>query len=219
MAEINKIVEYLEQDQILIEVLLDDPLFSFRDWSSSELLSIRKAIRMFYRSEQSGICAYCRHPVSLQSASNCHIEHIAPKSIYRNFIFEPKNLCVVCADCNEIKRELETIDGNIDTIKNGKRRKQYPRSSNAFKIFHPHFDIYNDHIEVLGNSYYLDKTKKGHYTIGACKLNRKLHKFGWVREVIEDVEISTIMNDFLIEKSQIKKGLLLQRLRKLLILS
>lgn len=192
---------------------MDDSTFSFKDWSHNELINLRSAIRSFYRSEQKGICSYCRKNISLQSANNCQVEHIAPKSLYRNFIFEPKNLCVICADCNEIKREQETLNSIKNTLLTRRARKSYPRSTNSFKCYHPHFDNYSDHIEIVGDYFYVDKSKKGHFTIGVCRLNRKLYEYGWEKEIVDDKSLVATMSEFLKSKSTIKKATLLNKLR------
>jgi uncharacterized protein (TIGR02646 family) len=217
MAEINKTYQFTDEESLLVYVLMNDDMFTFRDWADPALEIIRRPIRNFYRNQQKGICSYCRQNVSLQSVNNCHIEHIAPKSLYRAFIFEAKNLCVICADCNEIKREQESLSQTIDTVNSGKIRKQYPRSSNSFRLVHPHFDLYDDHIEIIGSNFYVDKSKKGHFTIGACRLNRKLYKFGWAKEIVDESKVVGIMNQFLKEKNVIKKASLLNTLRQQII--
>lgn len=137
------------------------------------------------------MCAYCRNPVSLTSAQNAHVEHIAPKSKYLKFIFEPKNLCVICADCSAIKQNQEVLD-SPDTIKRKTRR--YPRSSSAFRIVHPHFDKWDDHILKV-HGFFVDRTPKGHFTIGACVLNRKLRQFGWAPSLTDNAGAVKAMHD------------------------
>jgi len=177
---------------------------------------LRSAIRRFYRSEQVGICSYCRGQVSISSAANCHVEHIVPKSLYIDFIFEEKNFCVICADCNTIKRDQETTGDVPDTVVNGKKRKQYPRSSNAFHIVHPHFDNWNDHIELF-EVFYVDKTAKGHFTIGACVLNRRLREFGWEKEITDYVQFTELATKLLDSKNPIEQMDVLKKFRRLLI--
>ncbi|MDR5686137.1 HNH endonuclease [Morganella morganii] len=175
MPDINISIKYSKESLAIIKELNSNCKFTHKNWGDEKLLNIRKEIRDHYRNIQEGICVYCRQPVSLQSASNAHVEHIAPKSLYSKFIFEPKNLCVVCADCNEIKREKEVTDCCENTIST--TPKNYPRSSNAFIIYHPHFDEWDKHILIF-SGFYVDITSKGASTISICKLNRKLHKFG-----------------------------------------
>lgn len=213
----NNSIVFDTTEKILIEAKLNNPSFSYKDWSDDSLSAIRSKVRSFYRKVQNGKCSYCKNILSIISASNCHVEHIAPKSRYRDFIFEPKNLCVICADCNEIKRQQETIAEIIDTLYNGEKRKIYPRSSNAFKIVHPHFDIYEDHILKLASGYYLDKSKKGHFTIGSCKLNRRLYEFGWEKEAIDSDLLSDAMREYLDETSNTKRMMLLKKIQLLVL--
>ena len=217
MAEINNKYEFGDEELFLIYTLSMDTAFTFKDWGHEALESLRCSIRDFYRNEQKGICVYCRKDISLRSASNCQVEHVAPKSLYPEFIFEARNLCVICADCNEIKREQESLNRAVDTVKSKNARDRYPRTSNSFMLVHPHFDIYSDHIEIVGNYFYVDKTKKGHFTIGACRLNRKLYEFGWQKEFVDEGELATTMGVYLKEKNSIKRAALLHKLRHQLI--
>lgn len=219
MADINTPVSFEDGFQNLISEKLQDAEFTHKSWSDNDLQTLRSHIRNHYRTQQRGVCAYCKKSVSLQSASNCHVEHIAPKSKYPKFIFEPKNLCVACADCNEIKREQEILSEEPDTVVDGDTRVNYPRSSGAFFIVHPHFDTYDEHIQIF-NGHYVDVTKKGHFTIGACKLNRRLQAFGWEEEIINEPEISSLMHTFLGEGDAVVKSEALQKLkRKLVVMS
>lgn len=193
MPDILNSISYDKSMKAVIKVKNQDPDFSYKDWSKPDLEPVRKIIRDFYRKEQNGKCAYCKNPVSLQSANNCHVEHIAPKSKYQKFIFEAKNLCVICADCNEIKREQETLSSELDPIRK-KSVKLYPRSKSAFLIVHPHFDNYNEHIKILSGNHYIDLSMKGHFTIGSCKLNRFLHRYGWPDEISTLDDILSSMN-------------------------
>jgi len=190
MPDIKKQISFSIQIRNFLKKKSKDPDFKYTDWSESDLEEVRKIIRNFYLDEQNGKCSYCRKDISLQSASNCHVEHILPKSKYLKFIFEPKNLCVICADCNEIKREKETFDYSNEILKNTDI-KLYPRSSSSFLIVHPHFDNYNDHIKILNGGNYIDLSPKGNRTIGVCKLNKILHKFGWPDEPSTLEEILT----------------------------
>ncbi|QXR09429.1 hypothetical protein EVX74_018295 (plasmid) [Acinetobacter lwoffii] len=181
MPDIKNQISFTVQIKKILREKLKDTNFKYTDWSDESLEETRKLIREFYRNEQNGKCAYCRQGVSLQSASNAHVEHILPKSKHLKFIFEPKNLCVICADCNEIKREKEAL-GSPDEVLKKKEISLYPRSSKAFIIVHPHFDNYHEHIRILVGGEYVDRTPKGNVTIGICKLNRFFHKFGWPDE-------------------------------------
>lgn len=199
MADILLSLSFCQKSIDIIKKKLSIP-FSHVSWGDDDLEEVRKEIRDFYKYQQKGVCSYCRQPVSLISVANCHVEHIAPKSLHLDFIFNPKNLCVICADCNQIKRNQETLGDIPETIKNVSGRKRYPISSGAFKIVHPHFDNYDDHI-VIVNGCYIDKgSKKGNFTIGACNLNRKLGVFGWEPIIINDEKLTSDMNSYIEEK-------------------
>ncbi|URF03969.1 HNH endonuclease [Cupriavidus campinensis] len=215
-AEIANAMVFGEAERQSIEQIQSFVDYSHHSWSVDELETVRSAIRAHYRNEQRGLCAYCRNPVSLQSPQNCHVEHIAPKSKYLGFMFEPKNLCVVCADCNTIKRDQEVHNDEPDTVQNGSRRRQYPRSSAAFRIVHPHFDRWDDHIERFGK-YYCDKSAKGHFTIGACILNRQLRQFGWEPAIVDDAAIRELMNEYLNLADPAVQTSVLNRLMRLMI--
>lgn len=186
------------------------------NWQDNDISDIRSSIREYYRIEQKAKCAYCKQNVSLTSASNCQVEHIVPKSKYIDFITEPKNLCVICADCNEIKKSQEILN-EVPDVTTNTTIIRYPRTSNAFKIIHPHFDNYNEHILVI-NGFYFDKSSKGGYTILFCKLNRKLHKLGYENPEFSDIELMQIMRAYLDETDAIRKNHILRRLREMLIL-
>lgn len=182
------------------------------DWDDLENLDLRNEIRTFYRLEQRGVCSYCRQSVSVVFATNCHIEHIAPKSMYPEYIFEPKNLCVICADCNQIKRNQETIGIIPDTIKK-KYKTKYPDKSEDFFIIHPHFDNYDDHIMII-NGFYIDKaSKKGNFTIGACLLNRKFLVFDWNLDLVEESELLEDFNYYIEEENSLKRQQKLQEIK------
>ncbi|WP_278352426.1 AAA family ATPase [Chryseobacterium gleum] len=182
-------------------------------WESEEIAVIKKDIRNHYRIEQKILCAYCKYPVSVVYPTNCHIEHIAPKSIYPMYMFEPKNLCVICADCNQIKRDQETINQIPDTIKK-KYKTKYPDKSEDFHIVHPHFDKYDDHILIV-NGYYIDKaSKKGNFTIGACLLNRKFLFVGWEPTVVQDSELVNDFSEFIDEQDLTKRSSKLESIKR-----
>jgi 5-methylcytosine-specific restriction endonuclease McrA len=213
--DIQTPVKYTKTMLELIKKKLSDTNFKHQNWGDDDLQEIRKHIRDHYREVQLGLCAYCKGELSLQSAANCHIEHIAPKSLYRDFMFEPKNLCVVCADCNEIKRNQEVMHKIPDTITEGENRKHYPRAKSAFLIVQPHYFEYDLNIDKF-EGFYVDKTDEGHFTIGACVLNRRIRKFGW-EKVYDDATVSAAANNYLAEKEPAKRWSALRTLKKLLI--
>lgn len=204
MPDINNVVVYSKNSKESIEKIKKLPDFNHESWKDDDLKDFRSEVREFYRVEQKGYCAFCKKPISLVSAANCQVEHIVPKSIHIEFIFTEKNLCVICADCNQIKRAQETLGEIPNTIKSS-TIKQYPKSSNGFKIVHPHFDNYDEHIQIFNKKYYFDITPKGHFTIGACKLNRELHKFGVDESILEDDKVSELAQEVIDNKDHTQR--------------
>lgn len=204
-------ISYSEDITKYIQEKSDD-LISF-DWDCDENLVLRSEIREYYRKQQKGICSYCRQAVSTIYASNCHIEHIAPKSLHPEYIFEPRNLCIICSDCNQIKRNQETIGIIPNTIRK-KYKKKYPDKSEDFYIVHPHFDKYDDHIIII-NGLYVDRdSAKGNFTIGACRLNRRLGLVGWEIEVVDEADLINDFNSFIDEKNNVKKYGILEKIKR-----
>ena len=212
---IMKPVSFNAEINCIISTKTSNPGFSHTNWNDEDLLPVRSYIRDHYRVQQEGVCAYCRNPISLSSVGNCHVEHIAPKSLHENFIFEPKNLCVICSDCNTIKRAQEVINDVPDTLR--RKTKRYPSASSSFIIVHPHYDDWDQFIIKLGRAY-IDKKPKGAITIQICKLNRFFHKFGWEEDFVDDSEINDLMNRYLASKNVVQSAAILNRLREILIL-
>lgn len=214
MADIEKEVVFSKEQKQLIKEIVGDENFSHHDWTKEEqkeaLQALRSHIRKHYRIEQKAKCAYCRKDVSVQSASNCHVEHIAPKEMYKKYMFYPKNLCVACADCNSIKCNRDTIK----PLSSGER-KRYPSSSGAFLLVHPHFDDYAEHIDIFRDRWYVDKTKKGHFTIGLCKLNQRSIDFGYL-EPDEMMVLAEDLRDAKAKGASHLVDLIKERMRELL---
>ena len=144
-------------------------------WESVQFFNIRQEIKESLLIEQNGTCAYCKAKIITTS---CEIDHIAPKSIYHDFLFHPKNLCVICMPCNRYKSNLNSFSIDYEKelrVIGNKNPRQYPRSSKSFKILNPHFNDYKNHISIKEDEnkdkYYIGITSKGHNTIGICKIN------------------------------------------------
>ncbi|MBP0605728.1 MULTISPECIES: HNH endonuclease [Burkholderia] len=217
MADIKNPIAYSPEIRKMVDAKLADPTFNHTNWGDDDLADFRKLVRDYYRTVQVDTCAFCKGPLSSQSALNCHVEHIVPKSLRREFIFEPKNFCAICADCNEIKRSKETEATEPDPLSRGKHVKQYPRSSGAFLIVHPHFDDWDLHLIKFG-ALYLDLSDKGVFTIGACNLNRKLRKFGWEAVIVDDATLREAAEKWLNTRDPIAAARSLQALRRLLVI-
>lgn len=185
MALINTAVQYSEASLELIRNKRSAIDFTHLSWGDEDLQPVRREVREHYRNEQRLRCAYCLGPVSDRAAEGAPIDHIVPKSLNLHFVFEGRNLCVTCPDCNAIKNSRQVLTEYDEPVDPSVRR--YPRSSRAFKIVHPHFDEYSEHI-YKADKVYIDLSSKGLWTIGVCKLNRFFHRFGVSDELLGSIE-------------------------------
>lgn len=127
------------------------------DWDYYHLGDVISKIRTHYTEEQGNLCAFCKLPFR----DEIQVEHLIPKagknSPRKDFSYTPKNLCVTCRFCNTNKSTNNDFVSYSGT--------HYPTSGNSFKIIHPHFDKYFDHISIVEKSRYVAKTLKGFKTI------------------------------------------------------
>lgn len=135
------------------------------DWDSgkTQIKSFKKNLRDDMYVKQHTLCAYCR----IHVPSSCYplqIEHIVYKDGHPQWMFLPENLCGSCLWCNNFKSTTEVLE---DT-----QTETYPKTSGGFKIIHPLYDKYSDHIELIGDVLYSGKTDKGRFTINTCHLYR-----------------------------------------------
>lgn len=133
------------------------------DWENSSLKAYKNRVRQYYRQQQNRKCVYCRMDVS-SATGYFHIEHIVPKSVHPEWMYEPFNLCLACPQCNSTKNIQEVLD-NTDIT-------DLPTESSDYLIIHPHVDRYFDNIEIVDGLLYKGLTKKGEYTMKLCNLTR-----------------------------------------------
>jgi len=137
-------------------------------WSEKVLEKLRGRVKTFYISKQCTRCCYCNRHLGTENHRLWDVEHIVDRSKHAWFMFTPKNLAAACPDCNTAKSSTEVLINP--------NRVTYPSNSADFKIIHPHFDNFDDHIHQLGQVY-LPKTRKGTFTIYTCDLLRFAEKY------------------------------------------
>ena len=76
---------------------------NYWDGDEKALVSVKKEIKDHYLHVQDYRCAYCRQRMEVKHNGMWDTEHIINKDEYPAFMFEPRNLCVCCKDCNTIK--------------------------------------------------------------------------------------------------------------------
>lgn len=133
-------------------------------WKKSCLKGFKEHVKDFYSDKQNNRCVYCRMKVSLATGFY-HIEHIAPKSLYPQWMYEPKNLCLACPNCNSAKNATDILAKQIN-------KNVLPFISGDYLIINPYLDKYFEHIEIINGLLYHGLTKKGTKTIAVCHLTR-----------------------------------------------
>jgi 5-methylcytosine-specific restriction endonuclease McrA len=171
---IGNAIEYCEESQAIVDrfsaLKPEDKTSGY--WNDDSLEELKKEIKDHYLVEQQNTCSYCAQTIRVKHGATWDTEHVVARKTHPQFMFEPKNLCVACKDCNGIK-------GDKNVLQNPKR-KTYPKSSGDFLITHPHFDEYGEHIYIVGNKVYVPVTEKGKFTIELCGLLRfAVKKIGW----------------------------------------
>ena len=153
------------KDEKLAIAKLEATGFKAKNWDSQRkfIKSFKENLREDMYEKQNGRCAFCRIYVPL-SCVPMHREHIVYKDEHPQWMFLPENLCIACPLCNEFKGTKEVLTNP--------QAKVYPKNSRGFKIIHPLYDKYSEHIELIGGILYRGKTDKGRFTIETCHLYR-----------------------------------------------
>jgi hypothetical protein len=164
-------------DQQLIDRLLESKPVKKELWSSEEIKGIRQKIKSYYINEQGQTCPYCKVYQEATHHSTWNVEHIISRDEMPEWVFEPQNLCVSCLECNTYKSKKQVTKAPANTY------KKFPKKSFNYKIIHPHFDSYEDHIySCVPGIAYRFITDKGDATIQTCGLNR-FHGLGGRKNV------------------------------------
>ncbi|CAM3328838.1 HNH endonuclease [Polaromonas hydrogenivorans] len=146
-------------------------------WNKTEgkIVEVRNTIRKHYLKEQSYCCAYCKIEKKETHGLTWDIEHILPKSLFPEYLFEPENLAIACKECNNPKDATNVLTNQ------SKKPIKYPSRSNDYSIVHPHFDKHHEHFEiiVIGKKriYRILNEHKASQTYIACNLSRFDYKF------------------------------------------
>ena len=135
------------------------------DWTKDSLNGVKSSLRNHLLVWQLNQCCYCRQEIGCDQRKS-DLEHIVDKSGHWEFGFTPQNIALSCPACNSIKTDQEVlIDEKVNVA-------GYPTDGASFKIVHPYFDRYSDHITILANSVYIGKSEKGANLIVMCHLYR-----------------------------------------------
>ncbi|APR69596.1 MULTISPECIES: HNH endonuclease [Acinetobacter] len=169
----------------------------WNDEKNKDVNNFRRLIRNHYVSDQKFTCFYCKQYIFSTNGLHWQVEHILPKSIFPQFLFEPRNLIIICPDCNHEKGDQNPHTEGVRAC----NRPNYPSTSSRFKIIHPLFDKYEEHIERVPanhceypDHYFLKAhTPKGKATAKMCDLNRFYQEFAGYKDM-KGKQVSSLDN-------------------------
>ena len=175
---ISDSIVYSETSAELVARYNADPDKASAYWGAEEVTTVRQEIKAHYIGEQQHLCCYCGIPDPATHGLDWDVEHIVPQKRHPDFLFTQTNLGVACRECNVSKGAKETlVDPSVSA---------YPSTSEAFRVVHPHFDEWSDHI-LRDHVTYASFTEKGRWTIKECRLTRFDERVIGLRYAISDI--------------------------------
>jgi uncharacterized protein (TIGR02646 family) len=165
-------------------------------WSDNAVAPVKKEAKDHYIAQQNYRCAYCKQPVYTGNNAVWDAEHIISKRLNPEFMFEPQNLAISCKDCNLAKGEQEVRKT---------KKLSFPRTSAEYRIVHPHYDNYDDHIRWMGPVCVAISAEKGSSTISMCNLTRySTIRINELQNIMDD-DFNRLMGQ-LLEAKSIQQG-------------
>lgn len=167
-------MEYTREDSINIALAYGE---GGDVWNNVRVEQIKARIKEFYRLSSDEQCCYCKKDFGDEFNMVIDIEHILPKSIFHDYMFEVFNLNIACKRCNmRIKKDKIDFIVNIDKI-----IEQRFETSN-YRFIHPNFDNYFNHIEIIQvirnnkkliKYFVVKNSMKGNYTYNYFQLDKR----------------------------------------------
>lgn len=199
-------VVYTQAEQQLVDTLHNSSLTHEEIWNGSVKTAgvIRKdrddlkiKIKSKLKEIQGGYCIYCgfsfKHRCGERGDKAIERDHVAPKSEYKKFTFEAKNIVLACDICNssDYKGKLDTIETYNDDYSNC-----------TFNIVHPYIDTWSEHLVVNddGTVSTRNESRKGLLTKTTFGLNEayniELRRFSNICKMynIDDIYEAIISN-------------------------
>lgn len=84
----------------------------WRTWNSGaeRCSTFRRDFRAWAMNNQKFRCAFCLLSITDDANREANLDHFAPKSVYKQWTYEPLNLILTCATCNQrFKRSLNPV--------------------------------------------------------------------------------------------------------------
>lgn len=183
-------------------------------WDATEdgdMTDVKKYIKDHYKLAQDYRCPYCQQKIEVEHNGTWDAEHIIPKDSHPQFMFEPRNLCVSCKDCNLIKLNKRVLINQ--------KRIRFPNRAEDYLFCHPHFHVYSEHIKIIHEAgFYLPRTPEGIQLVEICGLLRFVLKYAgceWDHEQIS-LQVQALGNELVDEKIPESRIAIMSMMRTLL---
>jgi len=161
-------------------------------WSDETVEPVREEIKQHYIAVQKYVCVYCARQIVTANKGLWDAEHVISREQAPRFMFTPENLAVSCRDCNIAKGKKEV---RVTT------RRKFPGESGHYRIVHPHFDIYAEHIRWFGEIC-APISEKGVKTQEVCGLTRFTAKLLGIDGVLVDPNFDKYVGELLNAKNK-----------------
>jgi 5-methylcytosine-specific restriction endonuclease McrA len=188
----NPIVFTAEEVELIVATISAED-FGSNSWSNDALEDLRSRIKRYYIGEQAYECCYCKQRLYADHGRLWDIEHVIARALKCGFMFEPRNLAIACVECNGAKGT---------TPVSNPARVSFPDRSQLYKIVHPYFDEWDQHLELEGETTYRALSEKGKFTIYNCDLFRFWEREAKIRQPIRDKRFERDVGELRFAKSE-----------------
>ncbi|AZO07941.1 HNH endonuclease [Mesorhizobium sp. M3A.F.Ca.ET.080.04.2.1] len=185
-------VVYDGDEQALVDAMLTEYGFDGTFWGKEELDELKSRTKQHYIREQNYRCCYCQQPLYAHHGRVWDLEHVIARATRCDFMFVPRNLAVACVECNQAKGVVPVADPS---------RRSFPDRADLYRIVHPHFHTWEDHIELEGEGTYHALSPEGKFTIYHCDLFRFRERVLGTRQPIRDRRFERDIGELRLAKS------------------
>ncbi len=189
-------VEYTPENKVLVDafdaLLPEQQLKEY--WGHDDVEPVRAQIKDHYIAEQQYVCVYCNRQIVTANKALWDAEHIISRAKAARFMFTPENLAISCRDCNNAKGEQDVRTSHP---------LKFPDTSAHYRIAHPHFDKYADHIRWFGDIC-APISEKGAQTLIVCNLTRFTAKLLGIEGKLVDPGFDKHVGDLIKAKTKLE---------------
>lgn len=167
-----------KQDLINVQMAIDQ---GGKIWENEILAQAKRKIKLHHMNVTGQQCCYCRRDTTDEFLMVIDIEHVLPKSIFPELMFELFNLSVSCKRCN-----MRIKGDKTDFLLDQQSVQMYLQDGQQYYFIHPNADNYFDHISYVVNI--LDNKKSIKYVVKNEGKGRYTYKYF----ELEKLEVETL---------------------------